>query len=295
MNKIKRLLQLFTLKGFKDDGNAYIIGFISFYFSVIFTIVSLIFSVYAYYVPYKVSKDALVAKLNNLEVNNQWKKLNEEVKKLENDNDYKDIYYLYKGRITARITQVPKVNPDFYFSKVNPESPYYREVLHSRVTNYLINYRKDERTEKFRTLVNQLEKEEMNYDYYYFFVKLFSLDNYNYHNVLQLYNEYSNLYSEYNVNKFKFNIAVTEIGEVDLDNKQASEVQSLFFIFLVELLYLEEHENIASVPDEISLAKENLIQNESFVGTQIKLLLNFTQSPGSFEELQFVLHNILTH
>ncbi len=293
MNKIKKLLHLFTLNGFKDDSKAYIIGFISFYFSVIFTIGSLIFSIYAYYVPYSLSKDSIVEKLNNLEVSKQWGKLNKEVKKLKHDNNNKDIYYLFKGRIAARITQVPKVNPDFYFSRVDPESPYYREVLHSRITYYLINFNGDERKEKFSNLVNQMEKDEMNYDHYYFFVKLLSLENYNYQSVLQLYKGYSNLYNEYNIEELNFNIHTTEIGEIDVDNKRATEVQSLYLIFLTELLYLGQSENI-TLPSEWDLVKEQLIQRSSFVTNEIKLLLNFSNSSDSFKELQLNLHQIIT-
>jgi hypothetical protein len=290
MKKIKEFLKLFTLSGFKDGNKSYIIGFISFYFSI----ASIVFSIYTYYFPYKISKSAIVANLNNLEANNQWGKLNQEVNKLENDNDNKDIYYLYKGRIAARLTQVPKINPDFYFSRVDLESPYYREVLHSRTTNYLLNYSKDERTKKFKNLANQMEKDEMNYDYYYFFVRLLSLDNYNYHDVLQLYKEYSNLYSEYSIEKLGFDISTTKVGVINFDNKKSSQVQSLYLIFLTDLLYLAQHENIVPLPRELVLVKQHLIERNYFVVSQVKILLNFTQSPSSFEELQSILHKILT-
>jgi len=98
---------------------------------------------------------------------------------MENNTDYKDIYYWYRGRIAARITQISKVNPDFYFSRVDIESPYYREVLQSRITNYLLNFHENERTSELKSLANEMQNNKMNYDYYYFFVRLLSLDSYN--------------------------------------------------------------------------------------------------------------------
>jgi hypothetical protein len=294
LNKLIRGLKIFTLNGFRDQSKAHIIGFCSFYFSIFFTIGSLIFSIYAYYVPYELSKETVLTKLGSLESNGKWSKLSNEVDKLKDKDDYKDIYYLFKGRLAARITQVPKINPDFYFSRVDLESPYYDEMLQSRVANYLINFRGDERTDKFKSLAEEMDSNKLNYNYYYFFVKLLSLENYNYQTVLQLFEQYRTLYEEYRVADFKFSVSTTEVGALHIDNKAASEVQSLYLIFSTELLYLSEQENIELLPEDMGITKEQIIQNNEFVINQVQLLLNFSQAPQSFEDLQMVLHKVLT-
>ncbi|MCG7379914.1 hypothetical protein MH215_23205 [Paenibacillus sp. ACRSA] len=294
MNKFIKGFKIFTLNGFKDQSKAHIIGFISFYFSIFFTIGSLIFSVYAYYVPNELNKDAVYKNLRYLESNGKWGSLVNEVDELQDREKYKDIYYLFKGRITARITQVPKVNPDFYFSRVGLESPYYNEMLQSRVINYLINFKGNERADKLTSLANEMEDSKLNYNYYYFYVKLLSLETYNYQTVLQLYKQFSSLYDEYQIADFKFNFTTTEVGAVNFDNRANTEIQSLYLIFLTELLYLGEQENMKSFSKDIGFAKEHIINNNEFIINQVQLFLSFTEAPKSFEELQVLLHAILT-
>ncbi|OWA34013.1 hypothetical protein B9G55_16890 [Saccharibacillus sp. O16] len=260
------IFKIFTLKWFEDAKRAPITGLISFYITIVSLGLTLVFFYTSYYHPYSVSIEDKEKELSSLHSTGNWISLEKEVNKIEEDTKFKDIYYLYKGITIEQITHLPKENPDFYYDKVNSESPYYEKALKERISFYYRTYKGKDLSTNLNNLLGELESNHFTYSPYYYFLRLSTLENYNLNSVTPLYQEFLNTYKEYDPYSRKFNVKTTSVGEVNINNSAAVNIQALDSLFISELSRLSRTENRDSYFTKYKVLEEGLIGNglESF-------------------------------